>query len=359
MRIVRVPGLIAPRASAGVSAAVWLTLFGLLWLMSAWHESVLPARFLLDKDVILVRMRQVAAFVVFGDSFDNLAWVIKASGVGVAGSSFIGFALAAWGMLLAVWASGAARLTPVEFFLVLFWALAQTAYIGLPSKEIVISLLVVMMISCRGSRWLPLVFVGSLLFVVVFFRLYWAIILSAAMGLYLAPRWFRSPIALAGMAVLIFFSAAVLFRVQLGESLDFARKMANDFRVPGEVGSMIVSPLPGTGTVIDVVNALLILGTFLVPYPLLASGVVTQAAGGTGIFLTIMLAARAYLRHRDRFDAGRFERLSLCFFFSFLVTQAIFEPDYGSFLRHLSPVSPLLIYMILRARVFDRDEEAT
>jgi hypothetical protein len=46
----------------------------------------------------------------------------------------------------------------------------------------------------------------------------------------------------------------------------------------------------------------------------------------------------------------RFEKLCFCFAFSFLMTQAIFEPDYGSFLRHLSPISPLLMYLLLSSR---------
>jgi len=351
MRIVRLPGLIGERASAGVSAAAWLILFSSLFLVSVGHDVALPDRFLFDEDVILDRVRYVVDFVAFGDSFDNLAWVMKMFGLGVLGTSVLGFALSAWNLLLAVWKSGATRLTPTEFFLVLFWAVAQTAYIGLPSKEIVISLIVLVILTWRESRYLLPVFAGSVLFVVVFFRLYWAIALGATVCLYLAPRPFRSPALLAVMAVLIFFSAALLLQIEFGQSLDFARKMANDFRFVGEVGSMIVPLLPGDGMVIDVINAVLILCTFLLPVPLFTSGVMTQVAGGIGIFLTAALFFHAYLSHRALFEADRFERLCFCFFFSFLVTQAIFEPDYGSFLRHLSPMSPLLLYTILRARI--------
>ncbi|HEX3639475.1 MAG TPA: hypothetical protein VHV99_29135, partial [Paraburkholderia sp.] len=50
------------------------------------------------------------------------------------------------------------------------------------------------------------------------------------------------------------------------------------------------------------------------------------------------------------FPAVRFDRLCFCFLFCFIATQALFEPDYGSYLRHLSPIAPIILYLILRLR---------
>ncbi|WP_128596430.1 hypothetical protein [Paraburkholderia kirstenboschensis] len=145
--------------------------------------------------------------------------------------------------------------------------------------------------------------------------------------------------------------------MQYGETLDFARQMVNESRDPSEVGSLIVQIIPGGNMVSDVTNAMLILGTFLLPLPLVLSGVATQTIGGICTFFTLASMFSRYQRRGAVAAPDRFEKLCFCFIVSFLATQAIFEPDYGSFLRHLSPISPLLMYLLLSSRS-ERESDA-
>ncbi|MGF6696559.1 hypothetical protein OKW38_001170 [Paraburkholderia sp. MM5496-R1] len=348
MRIVKLPGIIGRNASPGVSAVVWFILFIALYAISAFHQSTLPARFLLDELVIFDRMKTVTAFRAFGDSFDNLAWLFNFFGLRSFSISLIGFLASTIGMFVAVWRSGVTSLKPAEFFLVAFWLANQTVYIGVPSKEIIISVLVLLMLFYSSSRAILVLFVVLAALVAVYFRSYWGITLAATVFLYIAPNGFRRPVSLIFFALAMFVMVAFVFQKAYGESLDFARQNANEWRDPEEVGSMIVQFIPGSGMFIGVANVAITLATFVLPVRLITSGSPLQMLGGIGVFFTFAMVFMRYRSAAALFPVGRFETLCFCFLVSFLSTQAIFEPDYGSFLRHLSPVSPMIMFFVLR-----------
>jgi hypothetical protein len=350
MRIVKIPGLIGTNASPGVSAAVWFALFVALYALSATHETSLPARFLVDELVIFDRMKTVEAFRAFGDSFDNLAWIFNFFGLGNFSISLLGFLASTLGLFFAIWRSGLIALKPIEFFLVVFWLVNQTVYIGVPSKELIISFVVLFLFIFSSSRTVILAFIFSATLVAIFFRSYWGITLAATTVLYFGPSVFRKPASLAVFALSLFIAVAFLFAKLYGESLDFARLNANEWRDPNEVGSIIVQFIRGDGILVGVANVAITLATFIVPIRLITSGAVMQTVGGIGVFFTFFILFFRYRVASALFPVGRFEKLCFCFLISFVSTQAIFEPDYGSFLRHLSPVSPMIMYLILRLR---------
>lgn len=350
MRIVKIPGLIGTNASAGVSAAVWFVVFVALYAVSATHETSLPARFLFDEVVIFDRMKTVAGFRAFGDSFDNLAWVFNFFGLGNFSISLIGFLTSTLGLFFAIWRSNVSSLKPLEFFLVVFWLINQTVYIGVPSKELIISLLVLFVFIFSTSRAVILAFIFSAVLVAIFFRSYWGITLVATTILYLGPNGLRKPASLVFFALSLFVVVAFLFAKVYGESLDFARLNANEWRDPNEVGSIIVQFIPGDGIFVGVANVAITLATFILPLRLILSGALMQTIGGIGVFFTFALLLLRYRVASTLFPVGRFEKLCFCFLVCFISTQAIFEPDYGSFLRHLSPVSPMIMYLVLRLK---------
>jgi hypothetical protein len=356
VRIVKLPGLIGKNANPGLSAATWVLLLSALCFVSVNHETLLPERFLLDGQFILERMMSDVRFEAFGDSFDNLAWIFRTLGIGTLAISLIGFFASTLGLLLAIWRSGVVSLSYMEFLITCFWLFDQTVYIGLPSKEIVISLAVLLILLCKDSRFVILVFSACAMVISIFFRSYWAITLAPTLLLYFGPPALRKPRILVVLAIILFACMAVDFRIQYGEALDFARELVNESRDPSEVGSLIVQFIPGGNMVSDVTNAMLILGTFLLPLPLILSGVATQTLGGVCTFFSLGFMFSRYQKRTALAEPGRFDRLCFCFTVSFLATQAIFEPDYGSFLRHLSPISPLLMYLLLSSRLVHKSD---
>ncbi|APA89773.1 hypothetical protein BJG93_30380 (plasmid) [Paraburkholderia sprentiae WSM5005] len=348
MRIVKVPGIIGKSASPGVSAAVWFLLFIALYAVSAAHDSLLPERFLLDEAMIFDRMKTVTSFQAFGDSFDNLAWIFKGFGLENFSISLAGFLASTLGMFFAIWRSSVKSLKPAEFVLVAFWLVNQTVYIGIPSKELIISVVVMLLLFYSSSRAILALFVVLAGLVAVYFRSYWAITLVATVFLYLVPKSFRKPLPLVVIALVMFVIVAVVFQTVYGQSLDFARQSANEWRDPNEVGSIIVQFIPGNNMFIGVANVAITLATFVLPLRLITSGSPLQMLGGLGVFLTFWMVLLRYRKATSLFPVGRFEKLCFCFLVSFIATQAIFEPDYGSFLRHLSPVSPMIMFLVLR-----------
>lgn len=349
MRIVKVPGVIGRNASPGVSAAVWLVLFIALCALSTAHESALPARFLLDAAGILEMMKSDTSFQAFGDSFANLAWIFNFFGLHDFTISLLGFLASSFGMFFAIWRSRVTALKPAEFCLVAFWLINQTVYIGLPSKEIVISVLVLLLLSYSSSRAILPLFVVLAALIAVYFRSYWGIVLFATVCLYLAPTGFRRPLPLLFFSLFVFMVVAVGFQQALGEPLGFARQSVNEWRDVNDTASIIVPFIAGDGIFIGVANAAITLVTFIVPLRLITSGYPMQMLGGLGLCLTFGMVFFRYRAVATSYAARNgFERLCLCFLVSFVVTQAIFEPDYGSFLRHLSPVSPLIVFFVLR-----------
>ncbi|CAB3804656.1 hypothetical protein LMG28614_06048 [Paraburkholderia ultramafica] len=348
MRIVKIPGIIGANASPGVSAAVWFVLFVALYAVSAAHETFLPARFLFDEAVIFDRMKTVTSFLAFGDSFDNLAWIFNFFGLENYSISLLGFLVSTFGMFFAIWGSHVRSLRPAEFFLVAFWLVNQTVYIGVPSKELIISILVLVLLFFSSSRAILALFVFLAALVAIYFRSYWGITLVATVVLYLGPNGIRKPVSLIFFALVLFVVVAFAFQKAYGESLDFARQNANEWRDPNEVGSIIVQFIPGSGIFIGVANVAITLATFVLPLRLITSGSPLQTLGGIGVFFTFAIVFLRYRAAASLFPVGRFEKLCFCFLVSFIATQAIFEPDYGSFLRHLSPVSPMVMYLVLR-----------
>ncbi|MFT4437027.1 hypothetical protein [Caballeronia sp. 15715] len=356
VRIVKLPALIGESATPDLSAAIWILVLSVLCFVSINHEALLPERFLLDQRYILERMMADVRFEPFGDSFDNLAWCFRALGIGSLGISLFGYFVSTLGLLLAVWRSGVASLSFIELIVIFFWLFDQTVYIGLPSKEIVISSAILLILLCRDWRFVILVFIVCTAVVAIFFRSYWAITLVPTLLLYFGAPVLRKPPLLLLLAVVMFVCVAIDFRIQYGEALDFARQSVNEWRDPSEVASLIVQIIPGGNIVSDVSNTMLILGTFLLPLPLILSGVATQTLGGICTFFSLVYMFGRYQKRTVLGEPGRFDRLCFCFTVSFLATQAIFEPDYGSFLRHLSPISPLLLYLLLSSKTVKQSD---
>lgn len=331
---------------------IWLLLLSLLCMVAATHQESLPLRFLADEQEILTRMATYTPFEAYGDSFDNLAWVFRALRVSNLTISLFGFFVSTLGLMVAIWRSRVESLSVIEFAVVCFWLLSQTVYIGMLSKEIVISTLMFVLILCKDSRFIILLFTVCAALIAVYFRTYWSILIPPVLLLYFGPMSFRKPLFLFLVVVALFACLSIDFRIQYGKSLDFAREMVNETRDPSEVGSLIVSFIPGGNLVSDVANALIILATFVLPVPLLISGVVSQMIGGIGAYFSLATIFSRWTKRSPLVDADRFGKLSFCFLVAFLALQAVFEPDYGSFIRHLSPISPLFVYLLLTTRPF-------
>ncbi|MFS8977559.1 hypothetical protein PO002_24110 [Cupriavidus necator] len=342
------------RLSAGMSLSLWLLISGLLLGAAIWHESLLPARFMLDKDVLLERMAKHQSPVVFGDSFDNFAWLYRTAGLDAFSLSVMGWLVSLSACFLSIRAAGVRELKVVEWLVLSFWMVTAIVYAGLPSKEIVVLAIVGIALCCKGKMARVLIFLVLAVFFALYFRGYWAIIIAGWLSLYVLGVKALRPLRLILLILLWYAVLSVVFQKFLGGGLPLGREVGNEWRSATEVASFIESPLPFRGFILDIVNVVIILATFIVPVPLLLSGSASQVVGGVGLLLTFHLLSTSWRRILKMPPHCSVEhRQMLSFVISFLCVQAIFEPDYGSFLRHLTSISPLILFCCLASR---RDE---
>jgi hypothetical protein len=137
-------------------------------------------------------------------------------------------------------------------------------------------------------------------------------------------------------------TAALVLSTGLGNSVGYERA--------GVIASLSVDPTTaihpplGASVIDNLFNTVYVWLTLLLPLPLLRLGVVYIVTGGLIAYLWWQLLARLPLRSiptgmKLNYDA-------LCLLLAYVSVEALFEPDYGSYLRHLSPF--LVLFVLVR-----------
>jgi hypothetical protein len=184
----------------------------------------------------------------------------------------------------------------------------------------------------------------------LFARTYWVAIVLAWVGtLWLITRSRRRAwVLFIAVTATVLIVVAWITLVQ-GYPLDYYRDGSNVIRIPsGDADTAIRSPLSGTdGFPLGLASYLITALALLVPVPLAFIGpqYAVYAVAIITIWLFHIRTGIALLRgstgERDRRRAWTLA-LWLLPVFVFLVLVA-FEPDYGSYLRHLTPMLPLML----------------
>ena len=142
----------------------------------------------------------------------------------------------------------------------------------------------------------------------------------------------------------------------LNKPADFFRSSVNEPRVhTGEANTIIVRFISDLAEPVGgVVNNLLTMFSLMVPVPLLGRGglyYVFIVLVFVLIWVAFVLAVRSR-PDREQVLASR----GVALFASFAVVQGLFEPDYGSALRHLCPLIPF-IFLIWQPVLSKNDSE--
>ena len=321
-------------------------------LVVLFRHALLPAKFFFDSEHI--QAIAIAGRDPFSDhSFENAAYIYRILGLEHAelAAGLLSFALATY----VVWT--ALRLVELR----MTWAGAVLAavalvlsgvYLGTYSKDVFVLPVVLLILkaapSPRGTAW---VLVGLALYADLF-RSYWYIVLVLFVVFALAAR------VVPRRLVLVLGPPLALVLIGLGtwlvlhEGADFARLQVNAGR-NGSVDAQTLIPeylhiaQPWSG----ILNSLIVLLTILVPVPLLLKGSPYYVAA-TVLFVAVwgLFLWSAWSSRRPSATATRAALIVV----AVLTTQSLFEPDYGSVLRHLTPLLALLAFVAL-----DRGRAAT
>lgn len=336
-----------------------VVLTGAALLVSLVARFVLPAQFLLDDGHLRDAMDPQHAYLS-DPSFQIVGALYRGLGLEDAPSlaALLGEGLFLVGMFAAIGWGRIRHMGVISLAAVAVSLLLSVAYLGQYSKEL-LTLLVMLLVLAAPRRWQgEIVVVGACLAYGAAVRPYWILVAALYVLWRLAFRYLKRPLALLVVPVLAYAALQPAFLEVLGGGLQSQRTAVNDTRemaggAAGDVASLIVSPLPDAAGPMGVIAALLMLVLMVVPVPLLLSFSpyhMVSAVLILGIWLTAILPVlRGEMQGRStpaqprtRVVARRCAALLL----SFLLVQALFEPDFGSCLKHLAPLLPLFLALL-------------
>ncbi len=312
------------------------------------RSDLLPDRF--SYDGLKINRLILGYGTIYGDeSYQNVAAVYAFLGFGghpmAAGMLGITGALGVTGLVC--WKCRASQPTvPVSIFLFVS-TIISGVYLGFYTKDVFILPIVGIVIVMERRVAGDVVVVSAMIGYAVVFRNYWLLVALAYMAfrVVLKRRFSVSAFAITTAAGLLII-AGVAFAILLRLPPDYFRALVNQNRIGDPDAQSIIQPfLEGSALPLGIVNVGLTLIFLILPLPLLGAGtayywIIAVLLGSVWcrFFLGIAQNARAPVR------PASVER-AVCLVGAFVLIQAFFEPDYGSALRHLSPLLILMLYV--------------
>lgn len=224
------------------------------------------------------------------------------------------------------------------FGLAVLWAFAAATFNAGFNKELLAFIFILASaISLAHDRR-----VLSLLILVAYgllVRSYWLLLVGVAIATYIAAR--RMPPFMACVTCLLCVIAIVAaYYLVFGVPIGALRESINDSR-SNDVATMISPFISETSLYASVADTLLIWASLIVPWKLFFSGSPLHFLAGGLVSLTMVASWRAFLRCAA--TQSRQGLLAAVLIIAFTGVQSLFEPDYGSFVRHMSEFAPFLL----------------
>jgi hypothetical protein len=249
--------------------------------------------------------------------------------------------------------SNESRLGVFEFIVVIFLMFLMMTFMTMISKDLLLFLLTSTFLWFVGKGKKTLIF-WCLLVVLyaIFFRAYWVIIVFYFLLIHYAINYKVKYVYILISAPVLLFILSILFSVILGVDLDHFRMEVNEHRLTGlheDSRTMILPYVYGGGLIISWLNAFVTWIFLMFPIPLImlkSPYYVINAMFIMFIFMGLLRALK--IISKNEVDNKIIASFSLVY--SFSVIQSIFEPDYGSFLRHLAPIFPLIVFVLLSVK---------
>ena len=249
------------------------------------------------------------------------------------------------------------------YFLVGLYTVTSGVYLGQYSKDVWVILVVLVVLTARPGLSGELAIIGVTVLYALSLRTYWALILVIYLGLrVVTAKVLRRRLVVAAVASVV-IAVTLAAPMVLGQSIQSLRESVNLDRVlSGDATTTIAAPDVGGGVAGEALENLVLLVELIVPVPLALLGSAQHAVfavviGGLWFFFgraVFVGAGRLFDGRPTRTADIRTVRAAL-FTVAVVTTQCLFEPDYGSYLRHLTSVLPLLIAATLGASGNDED----
>jgi uncharacterized membrane protein len=221
-------------------------------------------------------------------------------------------------------------------------------YVGTYSKDVFVLPIALIALWKKRGLWPELALVAAMAYYALEFRDYWYLVIGGYIGfrLVMARRFSVRRMIGAALAALVVLS--VVFQNYLGVELDFYRTKVNEVRIGDVDTRTLIEPFFDLeGPVGSFLNSALVLLTFAVPLPLIVRlSPYYLVVAAFLVVLWFMFGRAVHLSTDESRTDPRWARL-VALVLGLTVVQSVFEPDYGSYVRHLTPLLPLMLAVIL------------
>jgi hypothetical protein len=324
-------------------------------------SQVLPPRFFFDEGLINIIMNDDAAFVL-GDSYRSTAAFFNFFGFerGSYTLSIISIFIIYFTLSSHIRKSGLKSIDLIEYVLFIFLFFLMATYMTMLSKELIVFLLMIpfLYFASKGYKGLIVWSIIALVYA-AYFRSYWFLIIGFFWAILLVMRVGRRNLILYTLVPGLLLVLSFMFFAVLGLDLDHFRTTVNDYRLENldqNARTIILPFIDGGGPIISWVNSLITWFFLMFPVPLflmLTPYYIVNSMLISFLFMKTLVAIKTEYVNKHSFELSAAASIIM----AFTAIQAIFEPDYGSYVKHLAPIYPLFFYLILKARYMRLSEQ--
>lgn len=317
--------------------------FGILIciLIAFFKESIFPEKYFLDSHTIqnLIERPYKA---VGEDSFTNTAKFFKFLHID---KTFFAPLIALVSYLFAIIflfkKYNVELVSLLKFFLIVAYSAMAMVYMSTYSKDLVLFLIVVIPFVLFEKKS-PLIWSLFVILYASFFRNYWFVTIALFWGikLFIVKKPKLLLIAIPVFYILISFVYNYIF----GVSLSLIRYEANLDRDADIAQTTIATYISGDNFLLEAANYLITLVFLILPIPLFL------LLKPFYMILTMLIVIFFYnfiKLYIKEYKNPEYVNI-FSFVISFMLVQSLFEPDYGSFVRHLAPLYPIIFVCIAK-----------
>lgn len=311
------------------------------------RDQILPERFLGDETTIQQLAQQL--WETPGDpSYDRVADIYRffalANAPLIAGFLGLSVSILPYFVIIRLYPW---RRTFVPLAILVGGILLSAVYLGSYSKEVFVIPIVLLVILLPPKKRSVVAIALGMCAYAALFREYWYMSAIVFIILCAIKDRFRSSNILFLLCFLGVLLGSIAFAFVMGVPSDFYRSSVNAYREGfGDANSLITRYVQFPEPIGGAANNALSFVFLQIPFPLALKGSVYYFA--LFLIFTLLWTTFYYAIQQKRLAGLNSGQRALiyrvsAFILSFIVTQAFFEPDYGSALKHLTPMLSLFL----------------
>lgn len=321
-------------------------------ILSYTKEMIFPLYYFSDSELIQSFIDSNSEFTL-GDSYESTAAFYSFLSIGKDSLIFplISAVIISFYYLYCFYKSKFNVISIVNLSILIYCYFLSILYSTIISKDFIVILIMILFVFFMNKGaisflvWLMIALIYS-----CYFRHYWFLVIFDFIILYMIFSYIKNIYFLLFTVVMSLLCLILVFNFILNVSIDYYRLSVNEFRIDSSAANTLIYPfIDGDNLLIQFLNIIITLFALTIPFPLLLLGTFFHLINFfmiSTIFVKFIRTLQSMMVSKDLIPISH--KKYICFIVSFITIQTIFEPDYGSYIRHLTPIFPLMIVLMNR-----------